>query len=330
MRAVAGKIWDDFVRVRRTRGTGVEVAEGPPVPAVEPMPPARIDGPGRDRRYRLPQFLTTIHGIRTAFTDAGQGPPLVFLHGLAGNVTHWVHLAPRFAERRRVIAADLPGCGESSFPPGRLSVAAYADHVATLLERIGVGRASFVGHSLGGMVAAEIGLRHPERVDRLVLVNPAGMQSVPPALRVAGHLLLRPGLLATVLPPLWKQVLGLVFRRDNQHTRDFIRTVEQTYRVEDIHGIAAVIAGLKPDFLHRDFLADLDRLVAPTLLVWGEQDLLTPAHGLRRAATRLPNVTAREIPQCGHLPIIECPDLLADLIEKHLGPPGGRHAGPLL
>ena len=92
----------------------------------------------------------------------------------------------------------------------------------------------------------------------------------------------------------------------------------RTYRVDDIHAISAVIAGLKDDFLERDYLASLDRLTIPTLLMWGEKDLLTPAKALRETAARLPNVTTHEFPRCGHLPIIECPDRVVELIRRHL------------
>jgi pimeloyl-ACP methyl ester carboxylesterase len=288
-------------------------------PAIVPMPEANVRGPGRNRAFRLPQFFATVNGLRTAFCDAGRGPPLVFVHGLAGDVTHWVHVASRFVDRCRVVGLDLPACGESELPGGPLSVDLCVRQLDGLLDLLGIHAATIVGHSLGGMVATELALARPRRVARLVLIDPAGFQRMSFPLRAAGHLFLRPFILSRLLPPLWKGVLDLVFREKNELTRGFVRSIEETYRVEDIHGIAAVIAGLRGEFLDRDYLASLDRLAVPTLLVWGGKDLLTPASALRETARRMPNVVAHEIPDCGHMPIIERPEEIVRLIAGQLG-----------
>ena len=285
-----------------------------------PMPLPNVLGPGRNRAFRLPQYFTTLNGLRTAFADAGEGPPVVFLHGLAGDATHWVHVAPRFTGTHRVICMDLPGQGESEAPRGPLSVRLYAEQVHALLERLGVERTAVVGHSLGGMVAAELAFLAPGRVSQLVLVNPAGFQQLPLWLRGAGHLMLRRPLLSRVLPQVWKGILDLVFGEKNEWTRGFVRSIEETFRVEDIHGIARVIAELRHDFLDRDFLDLLNRLEPPTLLMWGSADVLTPAKALRATAARMHNVTTHEIPRCGHLPMIERPETVFALLREHLRP----------
>ncbi|MBN1770077.1 MAG: alpha/beta hydrolase [Deltaproteobacteria bacterium] len=320
------KRWVELVRNGRP-GSGraderpnlVIVPEDDPT-GIVPMPLPNVLGPGRNRAFRLPQYFTTLGGLRTAFADAGEGPPLVFLHGLAGDATHWVHVAPRFCGTHRVICIDLPACGESEAPRGPLSVRLYAEQVHALMDRLGLERTAIVGHSLGGMVAAELALLVPGRVSQLVLLNPAGFQQLPLWLRAAGHLLLRPALLGRVLPQVWKRILDLVFAEKNDYTRGFVRSIEETYRVEDIHGIARVIAGLRHDFLDRDFLDLLDRLEPPTLLAWGAADLLTPAKALRATAQRMRNVTTHEIPRCGHLPMIERPETVFALLREHLRP----------
>jgi pimeloyl-ACP methyl ester carboxylesterase len=250
--------------------------------------------------------------------DAGRGPAILFLHGLASNFTHWIHVAPHFADRFRVLGIDLPGHGETGAPHGPLSVRALAGHVRRFLDRIGIDRALLVGHSLGGMVAAQTTLDFPDRVDRLVLVNPAGFQILPRPLRLAGHLFLRRRLLDALLPPLWKSVLDNVFFQRNEYTRGFIRSVDESATADDIQAFSAAIAGLRADFLDRDFLDVLHRIDRPTLLLWGQEDRLTPAAPLRGAARRLPHVAACEIPACGHMPIIECPEIVRAVIDRFL------------
>ena len=272
------------------------------------MPLANVAGSGRDRRLQLPQFFTNLDGIRTAFFDCGDGPALIFVHGLAGNLTHWVNVAPRFVDRFRVIGLDLVGNGESDKPHVRYSIAMFVEQVIGLMDRLGLEKATVVGHSLGGMVATRCATVHPERMDRIVLVNPAGLQPMPRPVRWAGHGVLREALLNRLLPRIWRGILTNVFYDDNEYTQAFIDTVDQTMDDNDIYDIARLMDRLRPDLLDRNYADLLPALETPTHVIWGEKDRLVPARWLRRAARRLPNVTCEEIPHCGHMPIIERPE----------------------
>ncbi len=271
------------------------------------MPAEHVAGSGRDRRFQLPQFFTSLNGNRTAFFDAGKGPALIFVHGLAGNVTHWVNVAPHFVDRFRVIGLDLIGGGETDKPDTPYSIDLMVAQVLALMDRLGLRKATLIGHSLGGMVATRFATLHPERLDRIVLVNPAGLQPMPLPVRVAGHRLLRAGLLSRLLPRVWRTILANVFYNDNEYTQSFIHTVDTTMVNEDIHDIARLMDRLRFDLLDHNYAPLLPKLQTPTYVIWGEKDRLVPARWLRRASKRLPNVTCEEIPRCGHMPIIERP-----------------------
>lgn len=289
---------------------------GHPAPVVVPLGPEGVGGPGRDRRLPLPQYQATIRGASTAFFDAGEGPAIVFVHGLAGNATHWIHVAPRFADRFRVIGLDLPGCGVTDPPPDGYSLRGYAEHVLALMDALGVERATLVGHSMGGMVSTDLALLRPDRVDRVVLVNPAGFHPLPRILRLGGELVLREGLLNPILPRVWRGILGNVFCEPCEHTEEFIRMVRATYRDEDVWMVSRVMAGLRHDLLHRNFTAMLPTMDLPVWLIWGEKDRLVPARVFHDAARRLPNVEVEEIPRCGHMPILEKPDRVVAFLER--------------
>ena len=301
------------------RGLRLRVARPPiPVEVGRPMPPENVAGPGRDPRFLLPQRFVDLRGLRTAYFDAGEGPVVLFIHGLAGNVTHWLHVAPELAERCRTIGLDLPGHGETGRCDVRYTVRMYADHVVAFLNALDIDRATIVGHSLGGMVATDVALRHRSRAERLVLVNPAGSQPMPLPVRIIGEALLRPWILNPVLPRVWKNILDNVFYEKNAHTEAFVQNCEATYKVSDIVDISRVISDLRDDFLGRDFAADLGDLTLPVSLVWGEKDHLVPARLLRRTAARLAHVTCDEIASCGHMPIIERPQRVIAAIERGL------------
>ena len=291
-------------------------------PVVEPLGREGVEGPGRDRSLPLPQYHAQIRGVDTAFFDAGSGPAIVFVHGLAGNATHWLHVAPRFADRFRVIGLDLPGCGVTAPPLDGYSLRGYAEHVRALMDLLGVDRATLVGHSMGGMVSTDLALIARDRVDRVVLVNPAGFHPLPRILRLGGELVLREGLLNPILPRVWRGILGNVFCEPSAESEAFIQMVRETYRDEDVWMVSRVMAGLRHDLLHRNFTALLPTMDLPVWLIWGEKDRLVPARVFHDAARRLPNVTVEEIPRCGHMPILEKPERVVAFLERAVADAG--------
>src|SRR6188508_3045303 len=129
---------------------------------------------------------TKVHGHDVAYRQAGEGPLLVMVHGIAGSSGTWVPVMPLLAEQYTVIAPDLLGHGESAKPRGDYSLGAYASGIRDLLGVLGHERATVVGHSLGGGVAMQLAYQFPEMIERLVLVSSGGLgPEVSPVLRAA-------------------------------------------------------------------------------------------------------------------------------------------------
>ncbi|HEX8201236.1 MAG TPA: alpha/beta hydrolase [Isosphaeraceae bacterium] len=116
-------------------------------------------------------FQTLPDGRRLRLARLGSGPPVVLLHGYPENLQIWCELAPRLADRFEVLAPDWPGMGESDAWPGGATPFHMADHLRTLLDAWGIGRASLVGLDMGGQPALAFAARHPDRIDRLVVMN---------------------------------------------------------------------------------------------------------------------------------------------------------------
>src|SRR5438105_1742084 len=130
-----------------------------------------------------PQFIT-IHGHQVAYRAAGDGPPVLLIHGIAGASTTWAHVLPLLARNQTVVAPDLLGHGESAKPRGDYSLGAYASGIRDLMAALGHDRATIVGHSLGGGVAMQFAYQFPERCERLVLVASGGLgKEVSPLLK---------------------------------------------------------------------------------------------------------------------------------------------------
>jgi pimeloyl-ACP methyl ester carboxylesterase len=122
----------------------------------------------------LDEWELDLHGHRAIYRMAGTGPPVVLIHGMLNSSRHWERVAERLADRYTVIAPDLIGHGDSATPRGDYSLGAHAATIRDLLAAIGVERASFVGHSLGGGVAMIFFWMFPQHTERLALVSSGG------------------------------------------------------------------------------------------------------------------------------------------------------------
>jgi pimeloyl-ACP methyl ester carboxylesterase len=232
------------------------------------------------------RHVTRIGDVRIAWLEAGPtvpaapgARPVVLVHGLGTSDRWWAPTIPALAERHHVLAVDLVGFGRSARQPVRLDIA--ADQLAAWAGAIGLERAAWVGHSMGGLVVTDLAARHPELVERLVLVNAAGL---PISQRVTRHL--RNILHATPVLPLAAYPIA----------------VECVLRCGPL---AIMRAGHQ--ILTSDLRERLDAIRAPTLVIWGGHDrLLPPSYGQRLAA-RIPGARYVELAEAGHSPQWEQP-----------------------
>ena len=127
-----------------------------------------------------------LNGHEFSYSDSGDGPALLFIHGLTSSQRNWAHLVDALNKDHRVLAPDLFGHGASAKPMGDYSLGAHAATLRDLLDRLDIDRVTLVGHSFGGGIAMQFCYLFPERVERLVLVSSGGLgRSVSPLLRAA-------------------------------------------------------------------------------------------------------------------------------------------------
>jgi pimeloyl-ACP methyl ester carboxylesterase len=269
-----------------------------------------------------------LHGHRAVYRAVGSGPPVVLIHGMVNSSRHWREVALRLAHRHMVIAPDLIGHGDSATPRGDYSLGAHAAAIRDLLVAIGVHRATFVGHSLGGGVAMQFFWQFPERVERLALVSSGGLgPDVSFALRIAAL----PGAASLLWAGAHPRVLDVLMRLADRF--------ERRGSAEPAVQVRAVVRALRP--LERSagrkaFLETLrsvidargqrvsasDRLYllgpVPTLIAWGDRDRTIPVeHGIA-ATERIPNARFETIPGAAHFPHLERPEALAATLERFI------------
>ena len=269
-----------------------------------------------------PRHHVDLYGNRMACVDVGEGDPVVLLHGITCSAASWNRLVPRLAEHQRVIVPDLPGHGWSSRARGDHSIAGFALHVRDLLMGLGVERATFVGHSLGGGVTMQTAYAYPELVGRMVLVASGGLgESVGLALRAA-----------TLPGAEW--VLPLAFNRLGARLTRLVPRLATDPRLTTVAELAHSYATLADPAARRAFVTTVRGVIdwsgqridatrrltlaeeVPTMLVWGDADLLIPIGHGRRAAQQLPVDRFEVMEGAGHFPHLEQPDAFLDAFDE--------------
>jgi len=252
--------------------------------------------------------------------DCGDGAPgapvIVMLHGL-GHWTQaaWDRLAPQFAATHRIVAFDLPGFGASDKPDRSYTLEYFTSAVRAVVASYEIPHFGLIGHSLGGLIAANYAAYHPDRVRALALLDPAGFLRTPHLVaRVVGsRIALR--LRVNVSPP-----GGFVRASLRKATYDpGTMTADESARATELvrdggvtRAFFRVYAGSAEHlFRMRALHARLRGYGGPTSIVWGRDDRYIPARALRAARRVYPHAQTLVIDRCGHCPAIEYPELLA-------------------
>lgn len=260
---------------------------------------------------------------RLSTMQAGEGPPVVLVHGLGATKASFLPTVDAMATQHRVIAVDLPGFGDSDKPALEpYDAPFFARWMVALLDALGLDRASFVGNSMGGRVAIELGLEHAERVDRLVLLAPslAWLRDRPwaPLLRlVPPHLgLVQPAPRAIVEAIARRAVPGGADGWTAAGVDEFLRSYL------DPRGRAAFYAAARNIYLEEPhgeggFWTRLPSLAAPSLFVWGRNDAVVPIGFAQHVRRALPSAEHLEL-RCGHVPQLEAPRQTHDAMARFL------------
>lgn len=292
--------------------------------------------PWLDVDWRACQKWVTVEGCPVNTIDLGEGPAIVFVHGLSGSWPNWLEQLPVFAGAgpaaggpyagHRVVAMDLPGFGHSPMPRERITVSWYARILDGLMGELGIDAAAVVGNSMGGFIAAELAIAFPQRVERLVLVSPAGLstynhrgatRALPTLKRAerittayAGWVVSRAETAAR-RPGMRNATLGLVTRHPSRLPAALV--AEQVKGAGKPGFMQALEANVNYDYRER-----LPEIACPTLIVWGAEDRVIPMRDAAVYAELISGSRKVVYTDTGHMAMLERPQKFNELLNEFL------------
>ena len=242
----------------------------------------------------------SVYGAKINYVEAGDPakPTVILLHGLGGNLQNWVFTIPALSANYHVIAPDQIGFGKSDRLMLKYRVGTYVDFLDKFMSELKIEKASLVGNSLGGWVAAMTAMKYPNRVEKIVLADAAGLK--PADVDLAQVYALNYSTRDEV-----RQLVKLVFYNQALFGSDAF--IEQSMNVRvaanDGYTINSLIESIKRN---EDFLnGRLGEIKKPTLVVWGKQDMLLKVADGEQFKREITGSELVVFDQCGHVPMIE-------------------------
>lgn len=277
---------------------------------------------------------TSIWGLNVRYVEAGEGPVVLLLHGLADSLLSWYcNIDPLAEAGYRVIALDLPGSGESDKPDHLdYDPDSAAEFIYDFCQELAIDKLSVVGSSAGGLIAGLFSLEHPDIVENLVLVDSAGLgREVSWLLRIFSLPIIGD---FTYRPKLNNQV-GLIKRMFYRPPPILDELLPEMNRTKLLPGARmATLRGIRSSInlkgLRRKWLL-LDRLQIakfPLMIIWGAEDIVIPVAHAQATRQAIPNCTIQVIPECGHWPQMEHPSTFNSMLVKFLDGTSARLEQP--
>lgn len=259
--------------------------------------------------------IARVSDCSLSYLDQGQGEVILFIHGFPLDHTMWRHQIEEFSQTHRVLAVDLPGFGMSAATPEEMTIIGFANQLLAFLDEIGVTEnVTLCGLSMGGSIALQFALRHPDRLSRLILCDCRAAADSAEAQKMRHDLADRvlregPECVAQAMPA------RLFSPRTLEQQPDVVQSIQSVIRST---ASTSVAGGSRALANREDVVARLGEIAIPTLVLVGCEDVISTMEEMRQISQRLPQATLVEIPGAGHLAPLESPTAVNSAIRTWL------------
>jgi pimeloyl-ACP methyl ester carboxylesterase len=236
-----------------------------------------------------------VNGLRVNIEQAGSGPPLLLLHGWGASSRAFAPLISHLVREFSVCAPDLPGFGLSAMPPATWGVADYTSLTEGLMRRLGWEKAHLLGHSNGGRICIALAARSPDLVDRLILVDSAGIRP-PRTMRLRAR-----GTLARSA----RRILG--HPAAGASGRRLLDALYRRLGMTD-YATSGELRSTFVKIVNEDLSPLLPTISSPTLVIWGANDVETPIWMANRIAHAIPGARLVTLAGAGHFAYLDAPE----------------------
>lgn len=267
-------------------------------------------------------------GAEVAYVDEGSGSQTIILvHGLGSYLQAWKKNIPDLSQNYRVIALDLPGYGRSSKGPWEGSLEFFANTVLELADSLGIESFVMGGHSMGGQITLVTALTHPDRVEKLLLVAPAGFETFHDGEKEWFRSVATPTLTKAAKPKNIQDNIAINFYKMPDDAEFMIRDRIAMRTAEDFNGYAYIVAQSIKAMVDRPVYDYLDKVKQPTLIFFGEGDRLIPNRFLTGGKTeviaeqghaKMPNSILYMVPEAGHFMQFEQSEFFNEKVKTFL------------
>lgn len=250
-----------------------------------------------------------INGLEVNFKIAGEGKPLLILHGWGASSNSWIKVQELLAPQGyKVIVPDFPGFGKSKTPSKPWGVGDYSNFVLNLAKKFGLQNFFLLGHSFGGRIATKFAVSYPNRITRLILCDSAGIKQKWGLKEKFAFQLAKLGN-AIFTPKLLRRF------KDRARNLFYIFLRHKDYAKAD----GSMKETIKKIF-EEDLLPDLSQIKIPALIIWGKNDKLVPVKHAYIFKEKIKNSKLEILPKIGHSPHLEIPEKLTEIIVQFLRP----------
>lgn len=240
------------------------------------------------------QYQELDNGQQVAYIDEGEGPAVILIHGLGSYIPAWKQNITALNKINRVVALDLPGYGKSSKEVREYSIPFFADVVVRLQDSLGIEKAVWAGHSMGGQIALRGALSNPDKISKLVLLAPAGFEQFSDQEGMMMKSAVTPESIAATPDSLIRQTLKTTFYDFPDEAQFMVEDRVAIRSAENFDGYARAYAGSVEAMLDDFIFNDLSEIEQPILIVYGIQDKLIPNRQFH------PDLTTQKVADQGH------------------------------